>query len=41
MIEPETFFAVDMRVGIVVEATCFEKARKPAYKLRIDFGSRG
>lgn len=41
MIEPETFFAVEMRVGVVVEATPFEKARKPAYKLRIDFGEHG
>lgn len=41
MIEPETFFAVDIRVGRVLEATPFEKARKPAYKLRIDFGELG
>jgi tRNA-binding protein len=41
MIEPETFFAVDMRVGRILEATPFEKARKAAYKLRIDFGDLG
>ena len=41
MITPETFFAVDIRVGHVLEATIFDKARKPAFKLRIDFGELG
>jgi tRNA-binding protein len=35
------FEKIDMRVGTVVEATIFEKAKKPAYKLRIDFGALG
>ena len=32
------FFAVDLRVGTVIAADPFAKARKPAYRLRVDFG---
>jgi len=32
---------VEMRVGRIVEALPFPEARKPAYMLRIDFGSLG
>jgi tRNA-binding protein len=32
------FQVVDMRVGRVVEVEDFPEARKPAWKLRIDFG---
>jgi tRNA-binding protein len=32
------FQRVDIRVGQVVEVLDFPEARKPAYKLRIDFG---
>lgn len=38
MINVEEFDKVDMRVGTILEVTINKKARKPAYKLKIDFG---
>jgi tRNA-binding protein len=38
LIEFEQFAAVDMRVGQVIAVEDFPEARKPAWKLRIDFG---
>jgi tRNA-binding protein len=35
------FEKVDMRVGIVVDVQEFPEARRPAYKLWIDFGPLG
>lgn len=38
MATAEEFFAIDMRVGTVLEAGPFPEARKPSLKLVIDFG---
>lgn len=34
----DEFMNIDIRVGRVIEAQPFPEARKPAFKLRIDFG---
>jgi tRNA-binding protein len=35
------FEKVDMRVGVVVDARPFPEARRPAYRLWVDFGPLG
>ncbi len=34
----DDFMKIDIRVGTVISARNFEKARKPAYQLEVDFG---
>ena len=36
----DEFMRVDMRVGRIVEVEDFPEARKPAWKLRVDFGEQ-
>ncbi|MBI2664307.1 tRNA-binding protein [Candidatus Woesearchaeota archaeon] len=39
MITFDDFLKLDVRVGKITEAEDFPEARKPSYKLKIDFGS--
>ena len=33
------FLNLDIRVGTIIEAKFFSKAKKPAYQLKVDFGN--
>lgn len=37
----QDFEKIDIRVGTIISATDFEKARNPSYQLEIDFGDLG
>jgi tRNA-binding protein len=37
----DDFARVELRTGTIVEALAFPEARKPAYKIRVDFGIYG
>jgi len=39
MIHYEDFDKVDIRLGKIIEVSDFPQARKPAFKLKIDFGA--
>ena len=34
----DDFMKLDIRVGTITDAKVFEKAKKPAYQLQVDFG---
>ena len=34
----DDFMKLDIRVGTITDAKVFEKARRPAYQLQVDFG---
>ena len=38
VITADQFFAVDVRVGVVVDVKEFPEARKPAFQIWVDFG---
>ncbi|NMA06681.1 MAG: tRNA-binding protein [Ruminococcaceae bacterium] len=35
----DDFLKLDIRVGTIIEAKVFEKVKKPAYQLKVDFGN--
>ena len=35
----DDFMKLDIRVGTIVEAKVFEKAKRPAYQLKVDLGN--
>ena len=37
----DDFLKLDIRVGTILEAKIFEKAKKSAYQLKLDFGELG
>lgn len=41
MISWNDFEKIDIRVGTIIEAAPFPKAKRPAYQLTIDFGELG
>ncbi len=38
MVTFDDFMKLDIRVGTIIEAKVFEKAKRPAYQLKVDLG---
>ncbi|GAA0794596.1 hypothetical protein [Marinobacterium sediminicola] len=38
MITWDDFEKIELRIGTIIDVADFPEARKPAYKLRVDFG---
>ena len=36
----DDFMKLDIRVGTIIEAKMFEKAKRPAYQLKVDLGEK-
>ena len=41
MVQPQEFEQLEIRTGTIISASEFPEAKKPAYKLSIDFGPMG
>lgn len=41
MVQPQEFDQLEIRTGTIISANEFPEAKKPAYKLTIDFGPMG
>lgn len=39
VVDPASFFDLDVRVGVVVSVDEFPEARRPSWKLTVDFGA--